>query len=94
MGLFNFNLRNNTDNSSNDADKKVVELMLNSEGVIVNAADVEGMTIAEAFEQYSDQLGDADRINKYVCQGTVLRADTRIEPGKSYRGSINSESKG
>ena len=94
MALFNFtfNTPNNSDN--NDQTSESIELQLNEDSVTIAAAEVKGLSIREVFERFSQRLGDTDRINKFVCAGRIVEADSTVQAGMVYRGAVHSESKG
>lgn len=90
MGLFNFINKS----ADNDATPQVVILQLNSEQVTVPASEINGRSIQQLFDDYSEDLGDTDRIGRYVTAGRVVSDDTIAQPGAVYRGAISSEQKG
>jgi hypothetical protein len=101
MGLFNFTfspvITSTTSNEQSDtapAAPQVIELQLNEERVTVPVAEAEGLSVAELFDKYSDDLGDTGRISRFVAAGRIVDADSTPQPGVIYRGAISSESKG
>ncbi|MCE2836875.1 MAG: hypothetical protein LW834_07920 [Cyanobium sp. 49614_E6] len=105
MALFNFTFSapqsNNNDNNS-DAGKQLpgateklpVVIQLNEEAITISADDAEGRTVEELFEDYGADLGDVNRINRFVAAGQIVSRDTTVTLGTVYRGSVTSESKG
>jgi len=99
MGLFNFNKpaasqpADNGDNTSADQKLPVV-IQLNEETLTISAVDAEGKTVEELFEEYGGDLGDVDRINRFVAAGRIVDASAPVVLGTVYRGSVTSESKG
>ena len=94
MGFFNFT--NKTADSSNGgtAERKPIVLQLNEEQITVPASEAEGKTVGELFEEYASELGDTDRISRFVAAGQIVNQDTVVQLGTVYRGAITSESKG
>ena len=90
MGLFNFA---SIDNNAASGDQPIV-LAMNAEQVEVSAAEAVGKTIAQLFSEFASNLGDTDRINRYVDDGAVVAGTTEAVPGHCYRGAVTSESKG
>lgn len=95
MGLFNF-ARTATNNAAADtsAAPAFIELALNEESITIDAARAEGKTVAELFSLYGSDLGDVDRISRFVCAGRIVDGASKPEPGMVYRGAVASESKG
>lgn len=93
MGFFNFG-SNNTSTTAASTERKPVILQLNEEQITISPADAEGKSVAELFSQYADDLGDTDRINRFVAAGQIVNGDTVVELGTVYRGAITSETKG
>lgn len=94
MGFFNFGNTSNNSSTAASTERKPVILQLNEEQITVSPADAEGMSVAELFNQYADDLGDTDRINRFVAAGQIVGSDTIVELGTVYRGAITSETKG
>jgi hypothetical protein len=98
MGFFNFTNKtaadNNADDSSKLAKRQDVVIQLNDDSITIAAADAEGKTVSELFQEYGEDLGDVDRINRFVAAGRIVHADTPVELGVVYRGATTSESKG
>ena len=101
MALFNFNFNapsqpadNNNSDSDETTEKLPVVIQLNEDAMTISAEDAEGMTIADLFQQHGDDLGDVDRINRYVAAGQIVSANSKVVLGTVYRGSVTSESKG
>jgi len=96
MGFFNFNTNTNTNNAAGDdaAARKPIILQLNEEQIEVSADDAEGKTVADLFSEYGSDLGDVDRITRYVSAGQIVSDDAAVVPGTIYRGAITSETKG
>jgi hypothetical protein len=93
MGFFNFG-SNSTSTTAASTERKPVILQLNEEQITISAIDAEGKSVAELFSQYADDLGDTDRINRFVAAGQIVNGDTVVELGTVYRGAITSETKG
>ena len=98
MGFFNFSNKAAADNNADDSSKLVkrqdVVIQLNDESITIAAADAEGKTVSELFNEFGDELGDVDRINRFVAAGRIVQSDTPVELGVVYRGAVTSESKG
>lgn len=104
MGLFNFTfaptITGTTAASTSAADAtqpaapQVIELVLNEESVTVPLAEAAGRTIEQLFGDYADELGDVDRVSRYVAAGRIVNGTDIPEAGVIYRGAIASESKG
>lgn len=92
MGFFNFGTKTNSDAASTE--RKPVILQLNEEQITVDPSVAEGKSIAELFSQYADDLGDTDRIKRFVAAGQIVNGDTIVTLGTVYRGAITSETKG
>ena len=87
MSLFNF--RKPSDSSAQD-----IELRLNEDSVSVPFADVEGLTVKEAFERFGSDLGSVSRINRFIAQGRIVTGTASVEAGTVYAGTVASEAKG
>lgn len=87
MSLFNF--RKPSDNAAQE-----IELQLNEDTITVPFAEVEGMTVKEAFERFGSDLGSVNRINRFVAQGRIVTGTTSVEAGTIYAGTVASEAKG
>jgi hypothetical protein len=102
MGLFNFKSNtpaqpaddNNSKADNGTTEKLPVVIQLNEDAMTISAEDAEGMTIADLFQQHGDDLGDVDRINRFVAAGQIVDANSKVVLGTVYRGSVTSESKG
>lgn len=101
MALFNFNFNapskpadDNNSSSDETTEKLPVVIQLNEDAMTISAEDAEGMTIADLFQQHGDDLGDVERINRYVAAGQIVDANSKVVLGTVYRGSVTSESKG
>lgn len=92
MGFFNFNTK--TAAAATTTERKPVILQLNEEQITIDPSDAEGKSVAELFDQYADDLGDTDRINRFVAAGQIVNGDTVVTLGTVYRGAITSETKG
>ncbi len=71
-----------------------VTLILNEDRITVPYAEVEGMTIKQAFEQFGTSLGAVNRISRYLSAGQIMTGNTKITPNASYSGTVASEAKG
>jgi hypothetical protein len=99
MGLFNFNkpaiADDNNDNNGNKADERLpVVIQFNEDAITIDADKAEGLTVGELFAEHGDDLGDIDRINRYVAAGQIVSANDPVVFGTVYRGATTSESKG
>ena len=98
MSLFSFarnnNNNNNDGNNNNNDGAQIIQLIINDETITVSAAEAEGKTVAELFNQYASSVADVSRINRYVAQGRIVGGATTAEIGTVYSGAIASESKG
>lgn len=95
MGFFNFGAANNSNTTdAASTERKPVILQINEESITIPPADAEGKSIAELFNQYAGELGDVDRVNRYVAAGQIVNGDTVVSLGTVYRGAITSETKG
>jgi hypothetical protein len=97
MGFFNFSSKPAADNTGDDSaitKRQDVVIQLNDESITIAAADAEGKTVSELFNEFGDDLGDVDRINRFVAAGRIVQSDTPVELGVVYRGAVTSESKG
>jgi hypothetical protein len=100
MALFNFNFNasaqpaDDSNGSGETTEKLPVVIQLNEDSITISADDAEGLTVEDLFQQYGDDLGDVDRINRFVAAGQIVNADTPVVLGTVYRGSVTSESKG
>jgi hypothetical protein len=97
MALFNFNkpaAADNNDNNDNASEKLPVVIQLNEDALTISADDAAGLTVSELFAQFGDDLGDVDRINRFVAAGQIVSANDPVVLGTVYRGSVTSESKG
>lgn len=96
MGFFNFNKTTTSaaDNNGGDDTRKPIILQLNEEQIEVSADDAEGKTVAQLFEEFGSDLGDVDRISRYVSAGQIVSEDSTVKLGTVYRGAITSETKG
>lgn len=88
MGLFNFNAPSNNDNAQD------IELIINDERITVSAAEAAGLTVAQVFSRFASSVADTSRVNRFVAQGTIVAADSTVEPGTIYSAAIASETKG
>ena len=93
MGFFNFNKTTNNA-AGDDAARKPVILQLNEDQIEVSADEAEGKTIEELFAEFAGDLGDTDRINRFVSAGQIVDANDPVVLGTVYRGAITSETKG
>lgn len=95
MGFFNFNKATDSSNAgSGDTVNKPVILQLNEESVTISYDDAKGKTIGELFAEYGQDLGDVERVTRYINAGQIVPSDTDAQPGTVYRGTITSETKG
>jgi len=99
MGFFNFSSKaaadhNGADDNSKTDKRQEVVIQLNDESVTIAAADAEGKTVYDLFNEYGNDLGDVDRVNRFVAAGRIVEADSPVELGVVYRGAVTSESKG
>lgn len=92
MGFFNFGSK--TTAATTETNNLPIILQLNEEEITVSAADAAGKTVGELFAEYAENLGDVDRVNRYVSAGQVISASTDAAPGTVYRAAITSEQKG
>ena len=88
MGLFNFNAPSNNDGGQD------IELIINDERITVSASEADGLTVAQVFSRFASDSADTSRVNRYVAQGTIVAADSVVEPGTIYSAAIASETKG
>lgn len=88
MGFFNFNKPSNTTSA------QPIVLQLNEESVTVTAAEAEGKTILELFQDHAADLGDIDRVSRFINAGQVVNGSDVVQPGTVYRGAVTSETKG
>lgn len=88
MGLFNFNAPSNNDNTQD------IELIVNDERITVSAAEASGLTVRQVFDRFASRVADTSRVNRFVAQGTIVAADSTVEPGTIYSAAIASETKG
>ena len=99
MALFNFNKRANNDDAANVGAGKNIErlpvvLQLNEDAITISAEDAEGLTVGELFEKHGSDLGDINRINRFIAAGQLVNRSANVVLGTVYRGSVTSESKG
>jgi hypothetical protein len=98
MALFNFNkpAANDNDNNAdnNSSEKLPVVIQLNEDALTIDADKAAGLTVSELFAQFGVDLGDVDRINRFIAAGQIVSADEPVVLGTVYRGSVTSESKG
>ena len=101
MALFNFKFNapsqpadDNNSDSGKTTEKLPVVIQLNEDAMTISAEDAEGMTIADLFQEHGNDLGDVDRINRFVAAGQIVDANSKVVLGTVYRGSVTSESKG
>lgn len=99
MALFNFNKpaapQNDDNNADNNTSEKLpVVIQLNEDALTIDADKAEGLTVSELFATFGDDLGDVDRINRFVAAGRIVSADEPVVLGTVYRGAITSEQKG
>jgi hypothetical protein len=104
MALFNFNKRSSNDDAANagagnaGADKNIerlpVVLQLNEDAITISAEDAEGLTVGELFEKHGADLGDINRINRFVAAGQLVNRSASVVLGTVYRGAVTSEDKG
>ena len=101
MALFNFKFNapsqpadDNNSGSDETTEKLPVVIQLNEDAMTISAEDAEGMTIADLFQEHGNDLGDVDRINRFVAAGQIVDANSKVVLGTVYRGSVTSESKG
>jgi len=98
MGFFNFSSKpsadNTGDNTADDSQLKEVVIQLNDESITIAASDAAGKTVSDLFAEFGSDLGDVDRINRFVAAGRIVQADAPVELGVVYRGAVTSESKG
>jgi len=96
MALFNFNKpAANADNNDNSANEKLpVVIQINEDALTIDADKAEGLTVEELFAEYGADLGDVDRINRFVAAGQIVDRSAAVVLGTVYRGSVTSESKG
>jgi len=92
MGFFNFGTK--TTAATTETNTRPIILQFNEEEITVSAQDAAGKTVGELFEEFASDLGDVDRVNRYVAAGQVISASTGAAPGTVYRAAITSESKG
>lgn len=72
-----------------------VTLIVNEETVRVPYVNAEGKTVSQLYAEYASSLGvDASRIVKYVIANELVPGTQVVRPGETYRGSVDSESKG
>ena len=88
MGLFNFSAPSNNDNAQD------IQLIVNDETVTVPAAEAAGLTVAQMFSRFADNICDTSRINRYISLGRIVSGNSQAEAGVVYSGAIASESKG
>lgn len=94
MGFFNFGTNNTNTATAATTERKPVILQLNEEQITISPAEAEGKSVAELFSLYADDLGDTDRISRFVTAGQIVGGNTVVEFGTVYRGAITSETKG
>jgi hypothetical protein len=94
MALFNFNKRSNNNGNSDSVKRLDVVLQLNEDAITISADDAEGLTVGELFEKHGSDLGDINRINRFVAAGQLVTRNANVVLGTVYRGSVTSESKG
>jgi hypothetical protein len=97
MALFNLTINRpgNDDDSSKDDDKSLVILQYNAASVTVPAAEAEGRTIQELFEEYAEDLDDADISGStFMKAGQVVNGSAEVKPGTVYRACVTSDTKG
>lgn len=94
MGFFNFNNKTTDSDNGGTVERKPIVLQLNEEQITVPASEAEGRTVGELFDEYASELGDTDRISRFVAAGQIISQDTVVQLGTVYRGAITSESKG
>lgn len=91
MGFFNFG---NQSTATTSTEGKPVILQLNEEQITIDPSVAEGKSVSELFSQFADDLGDTDRITRFVAAGQIVNGDTVVTLGTVYRGAITSETKG
>ncbi len=100
MALFNFNFNtpaqpaDDSNDSGETTEKLPVVIQLNEDSITIDADKAEGLTIEELFANFGDDLGDTDRINRFVAAGQIVDRSAAVVLGTVYRGSVTSESKG
>lgn len=91
MGFFNFG---NQSTATTSTERKPVILQLNEEQITIDPSVAEGKSVSELFSEFADDLGDTDRITRFVAAGQIVNGDTVVTLGTVYRGAITSETKG
>lgn len=71
-----------------------VTLLLNEESITLTAAQFTGKTVSQLFGEYGHQLGNVNRINRFVLNGEIVPETTVVRAGETVRGAVSSESKG
>lgn len=96
MGFFNFSNKSTASNDGNSDQpvKRPVVIQLNDESITIPASEAEGKTVSQLFDENGDDLGDVNRINRYVAAGRIVDAGALVELGTIYRGATTSEAKG
>jgi hypothetical protein len=98
MALFNFSF-NTPSPAPNEPtkgdDNSVVILQYNAASVTIPAADAEGKTVEQLFEEYEDELDGADTSEAtFMKSGQVVESDSTVKAGTVYRACITSDTKG
>lgn len=100
MGLFNFtnNVPSQPEGDEAKQDnapaKLPVVIQLNEEAITISAEDAEGKSIQQLFQEFGDEMGDVNRINRFIAAGQIVSPDDSVVLGTVYRGAVTSEHKG
>ena len=97
MALFNLTFGNSAPapEPSKGDDNSVVILQFNAASVTVPASEIEGRSIEQLFEDYAEDLDDADIDGvTFMKAGQVVNGSAGVKPGTVYRACVTSDTKG
>ena len=98
MALFNFSFGNSApapEPTNNDDDNSVVILQYNAASVTVRASEIGGRSVEQLFEDYAEDLDDADiSSSTFMKAGQVINGNAEVKPGTVYRACVTSDTKG
>ncbi len=92
MGFFRFT--NPSPANTQGEDLRPIVLQLNEEEIRIPASEAAGKSIEQLFDEHAADLGDTNRISRFVAAGQIVSGHDAAKPGTIYRGVSNSETKG
>jgi len=97
MALFNLSFGNSAPapEPSKGDDNSVTILQFNAASVTIRASDIKGRSVEQLFEDYAEDLDDADTDGAtFMKAGQVINGSAEVKPGTVYRACVTSDTKG